>query len=234
MWLGLLIQYSFLTVIAWSTLEGIYILQLMIVVFKPPESHTRYYLMAGYLVPLIFPAINIPLDGAYSIQSGQLCFLKPDWSGPIWTFLVPVLVSYHGGSSLRGVTMFSCGSSSSSSPRSQFQLYETFPIECFAFQIMLGVNVVAICTVMYRLCTINRSVKTVKSELLRYLRGILCMTALLGLQWLLGIVSLPVVWDPLKFAFIILFVFFTLAQVIVNSESRWIIHAHHGAIKLST
>ena len=90
-------------------------------------------------------------------------------------------------------------------------------------QVMLSVNLVAISAVMYRLCTVNRKVKTVKSELLRYLRGILCMTALLGLQWGLGFASIFFGYSGqqqvFKFICILSFVFFTLAQV-RRRESR--------------
>ncbi|XP_003740918.1 adhesion G protein-coupled receptor L1 [Galendromus occidentalis] len=169
-YLGMLVHYTFLAVIAWSTLEGIYILQLMIVVFRPPESHTRFYIAVGYMVPLIFPAIAATFDRPYSSKSGQLCFLdQRKESGLYWTFLGPLML-------------------------------------------MLTVNLVAISAVMYRLCTINRTVRTVKSELLRYLRGIICMTALLGLQWTLGFTSILFDYGFIKFFCILLFVFFTLLQ----------------------
>ena len=80
---------------------------------------------------------------------------------------------------------------------------------------MLSVNMLAMSAVVYRLCTVNRKVKTVKSELRRYFRGVFCMSALLGLQWGLGAFSLAFEWDQqgLKFACLFLFVLFTLLQV---------------------
>ncbi|OQR68191.1 latrophilin-1-like [Tropilaelaps mercedesae] len=158
MWVGVIVHYCFLTSIFWMALEGIHTGHIMLNVFSRFYGHNIWYLGVGYVCPLLPPLSMIAIFGDRAyVQSHQLCFANRNNSA-YWFFLGPLMLA-------------------------------------------VTINLIVLGIVLYRLRTVNRSPglasasnavsgaasRTTRSEMWRYLWGVLCMSVLLGLQWIFGI-----------------------------------------------
>ena len=93
--IAVLLHFFFLAAFAWMCLEGIQLYLMLIKVFEPKQSRTKWYYSFGYGLPLIVVSITVTLSEILHettrYGTGKYCWLSYE-NGFIFAFIGPVVL----------------------------------------------------------------------------------------------------------------------------------------------